>query len=119
MPIAIDDDDTGYPMGPTGLPDLLDTGARIWRFSGLCADGIVIAFEFAGPSGETDTLVFRPTMVLGRDTERCDVVVPDRTVSRVHAQLRFFIEGGLMIKDLNSANGTFVDGERIGSDFSC
>ena len=51
--------------------------------------------------------------VLGRGAE-ADIVVDDLGVSRKHAEVHF--EGGqLRLVDLGSTNGTFVDGERVGS----
>jgi pSer/pThr/pTyr-binding forkhead associated (FHA) protein len=44
-----------------------------------------------------------------------DLVLPDDSVSTVHAKLQLR-EGIWMIVDLNSTNGTFVDGERVPSD---
>ena len=43
----------------------------------------------------------------------CDVVLQDSLVSRVHCLLRRSAKGGLTLEDLNSANGTSVNGERI------
>lgn len=117
MSIADENDDPDFPTSEPGYPESLETSARIWRFSGFDANGNVIAFEFAGPLGQTDTVVFRHSMTIGRDSDRCDIPVPDRTVSRVHAKLRYFIGEGLKVQDLSSANGTFVDGERVGQDF--
>jgi ABC-type multidrug transport system ATPase subunit len=48
---------------------------------------------------------------VGRD-ERCDVVVPEARVSGRHARV-FRNAGRLVIEDAGSANGTFVNGERI------
>jgi pSer/pThr/pTyr-binding forkhead associated (FHA) protein len=50
-------------------------------------------------------------LVLGR--ENTDVIVEDPEVSRQHALLRRAGEA-LEISDLRSANGTFVNGQRIG-----
>jgi len=51
----------------------------------------------------------QPTAV-GRD-ETADVTVPDNTLSRRHFMI--WREGGsFLIKDLNSQNGTWVDGQR-------
>lgn len=45
-----------------------------------------------------------------------DVVVPDDTVSKVHASVAYDrATGRLRVRDLGSSNGTFVDGERIAS----
>src|SRR6266498_1226264 len=49
-------------------------------------------------------------LVLGR--EQADVVIDDPGVSRRHAVIRP-VEDGLEIEDLNSLNGTWVNGRRI------
>jgi hypothetical protein len=51
--------------------------------------------------------------VLGRDPA-CDVVLDDASVSRRHAVLEEDGKGGCKLRDLASANGTFLDGVRIG-----
>lgn len=57
--------------------------------------------------------VTSPVTVLGRGAE-ADVVVDDAGVSRRHAEIH--TEGGrVRVVDLGSTNGTFVDGERIGT----
>jgi hypothetical protein len=48
---------------------------------------------------------------LGRGLEN-DLVIEDRRVSRYHVQLRE-IQGRLSVVDLESTNGTFVNGERV------
>ena len=50
-------------------------------------------------------------IVLGRDPQ-CDVPLTDHSVSRRHAELRVE-EGKFHIIDLNSSNGTFVNGVRV------
>jgi hypothetical protein len=48
---------------------------------------------------------------MGRDPE-CDVYLDDPRVSRVHAALRV-VDGGWVLEDLSSRNGTWLDGERV------
>ena len=50
--------------------------------------------------------------VLGR-VQGCDLVIRDEKASRHHAELRPEPAGGLRIRDLGSAHGTFVDGRRV------
>jgi predicted component of type VI protein secretion system len=49
--------------------------------------------------------------VVGR-MNSCDVAVPDKSVSREHARLSR-LEGGYLLEDLQSTNGTLVNGYRI------
>ena len=49
--------------------------------------------------------------ILGREQD-CDIVISDRNVSRHHAILSYEPEG-VLIKDLSSANGTFVNAQPI------
>ncbi len=54
--------------------------------------------------------VSQDEIVLGRDPE-CDIVLPDRQVSRRHAVIRR-IGGEYVIKDCQSKNGTHVNGQQ-------
>ncbi len=55
--------------------------------------------------------VDQPELLIGRD-EGCDLVISDRLVSRRHARIR--LDGGqYFLEDLNSKNGTFVNGREI------
>ena len=55
--------------------------------------------------------VEREQITLGRDAE-CDLVFPERQISRFHAQVEKDNEGYL-IRDLGSKNGTFVNGDKL------
>ncbi|GAA3157379.1 DUF1707 and FHA domain-containing protein [Nonomuraea roseoviolacea] len=50
--------------------------------------------------------------VVGRGAA-CDLVLSDLTVSRVHAELRREADGGWMLVDLGSLNGTRLNGWRL------
>ncbi|MEW6185799.1 MAG: adenylate/guanylate cyclase domain-containing protein [Thermodesulfobacteriota bacterium] len=53
----------------------------------------------------------KPLIKIGRAVH-CDVVIPDVLVSREHCQIQVKPEG-LFLEDLNSVNGTLVNGQRI------
>ena len=50
-------------------------------------------------------------LVLGREIE-CEIVIPDRQISRHHARLSFTPKG-IQIEDLGSKNGTHVNGKLV------
>ena len=67
--------------------------------------------EVEGPSAGKRYFIEQAEVIIGRD-EACDLVVPDRQVSRHHARIRQ--EGGrLLLEDLGSKNGTFVNGQEL------
>ena len=53
-------------------------------------------------------------ITIGRDREN-DLVVENKLVSRYHAYIQK-IKNEYFIRDLHSANGTFINGEKIESD---
>lgn len=50
-------------------------------------------------------------MVIGRASD-CDMIVPDRKVSRYHARIRR-TESGYIVEDMGSKNGTHVNGSLV------
>ena len=50
-------------------------------------------------------------VILGRDAT-CDIIIPEREVSRFHARVRP-TEQGVLLEDLGSKNGTFRNGTRL------
>lgn len=64
----------------------------------------------AGPlSGQRWML--RGEIVIGRD-EGCEIMIPSRQVSRYHARFKV-TKTGVFLEDLNSKNGTHLNGVRI------
>jgi len=79
-----------------------------WILEGTDGKGKVIRLVF----GETELARAGLGLVVGRHPALSDRVIGDDTVSRRH--LRLGTEGGeLFAEDLNSLNGTLVDGEPL------
>jgi outer membrane biosynthesis protein TonB len=71
-------------------------------------------FELIPANGETrfsGVVLTKKRLLLGR-SENCDVVFHDSTVSAIHAVVEV-TPGGAIVYDLNSTNGTFVNGKKI------
>jgi hypothetical protein len=66
-------------------------------------DAILLALDWSGTQDE---------LVIGRHPS-CDLVVSDATVSRRHARLTFR-DGGWVVQDLDSTNGTRLNGRYVG-----
>jgi DNA-binding winged helix-turn-helix (wHTH) protein len=64
-----------------------------------------------GPLAGREFPINRDAITLGRD-EECDIVVPDRQISRIHLRVQ---RDGLdyVLEDLGSKNGTFVNGKQV------
>lgn len=75
----------------------------ILRRSGSAVAPLVLALDWTGE---------RDALVIGRD-ERCDIALREDTVSRRHARL-LFRDGSWIIQDLDSTNGTAVNGRHVG-----
>jgi hypothetical protein len=63
--------------------------------------------------GDHDVALRGPRMVIGRLYD-CDICLPDHNVSRQHTAL-VASWGGWGVEDLESTNGTYVNGERVAS----
>ncbi len=72
-------------------------------------------FLLRGVSGSTfgKNYPLQGVQVIGRHSD-CDICLPADEVSRRHAKITV-TPVGLMIEDLGSSNGTFVNGERVSS----
>jgi pSer/pThr/pTyr-binding forkhead associated (FHA) protein len=65
----------------------------------------------SGPVAGQRWVLSKPQMTIGRDAT-CDIVIPDRQVSRWHALLRQ-VDGGFELEDTRSKNGTHVNGSPV------
>lgn len=62
--------------------------------------------------GREDIPLARVLVVVGRDP-RCDVLVDSPRVSRRHCCLALDRDG-ILVRDLDSKNGTWINGRRVG-----
>lgn len=72
-------------------------------------------YVLRGVSGPTFGRSFgvNAEMVFGRQAD-CDVCIPINEISRRHARVRP-TNGGVLVEDLDSANGTYIAGKRVRS----
>jgi type III secretion system YscD/HrpQ family protein len=82
--------------------DLLDIEGR-WLLKVLSGPNTGAEFAIHGGS----------SYLIGTDTQACDIVFQDLSVSRKHARLTIDVKEKAVLEDLKSRNGTFVDGEKI------
>ena len=70
-------------------------------------------FVMRGVSGPTFGKTFGVVgaLTLGRSAE-CDISIPSDEISRHHAKLQV-VPDGVMVEDLGSANGTFINNQRV------
>ena len=72
---------------------------------------IQLRFQGDAHDGETYAVGRDATLILGRD-EGCSIRLRDHSVSRVHCQIKSGARR-LVLTDLQSTTGTFVNGERV------
>jgi hypothetical protein len=85
-----------------------ETVGPAWLFTGRDSEGR----EFSGRLSETLLRRSKYGITIGRHDELCEVLVNHTSLSRRHA--RFRLQGEqLMIEDLNSTNGTTLDGKAL------
>jgi hypothetical protein len=73
--------------------------------------GVPSVAVLSGPSG-TYTISAGTELALGRDGNRCQIVLNEPRISGFHATLRLDT-GQLFVRDEQSNNGTFLDGQRL------
>ncbi len=108
------EDRTRYPDEPRYHGrDARRTAAALaeerWVLEGNGPDGRLHRVEIEGAMLSRS----RDGLRVGRTRDKADLEVDDRTVSRPHARI-YHRKSSLYLEDLGSANGTFVNGERIG-----
>ena len=75
-------------------------------------DGVSANFIVKGPNGVEKAFPMRQlVMAIGR-SDQCEISVKDGSVSGKHAEV-MKMNGEIRVKDLGSANGIYVNGERV------
>ncbi|HWE25196.1 MAG TPA: FHA domain-containing protein [Myxococcales bacterium] len=75
-------------------------------------DGVSANFIIKGPSGVEKSYPMRQLAVTIGRSDHCDISVKDSSMSGRHAEIRK-IDGEITVRDLGSANGIYLNGERI------
>lgn len=105
MPEEQEESSTEEPMPEEGFShvdfNLLDVEGR-WLLKVLSGPNSGAEFVMHGGS----------SYVIGTDPQQCDILFQDLSVSRRHARLSIDPKEIVVIEDLGSRNGTFVDGKR-------
>jgi hypothetical protein len=93
------------------LSGSIKTARGTLHFRGADLDGRSFDFDL-----EVDKVTHgRRSVVIGRNSNQCDVVLSHWTVSRRHARLSVTEDNNLQIEDLASTNGTSIEGRTIES----
>lgn len=93
-------------------PPAMDDSQATQFYTGADTIDMFHCLEIDGGQDSTKRFVVSPTgLRIGR-APPADIILTDRQVSRSHCLVEL-ADGGLRVSDLNSTNGTFIDGERI------
>ncbi len=68
--------------------------------------------KYQGKHELADIYVEKPIFVIGKNEKEVDGIIGSKSISRVHARLELS-EGIYYIEDLNSTNGTWLNGESL------
>jgi len=88
--------------GPAPAETRADAGAQVAGPRLVLYDGKKVKKVYA---------LDKPEMLVGRSPE-CDVMIDDKTVSRVHARITSKPER-IVVEDLNSLNGTYINNDAV------
>ena len=102
-----DDPQYATPLSQPSFPSGSNESNQ-WVMSGFDAEGYAVYLSF----NPDNPKLIRDGMVIGRDSKSADLVMNDSSVSRRHARL-FRKNGALVLEDLQSANGTVVNGRPL------
>ena len=115
-PPAVPEPPAPVAPSPAALPTARRDRESMLVAAGMQEPGMPPGLRFSlaflsGPQASTVQVLDRPLVIIGR--EDGDVITRDPETSRRHAQLEIHRDGSVWLMDLNSTNGTLVDGARI------
>lgn len=95
---------------PLNEPDdgLLDADER-----GTSAQSRTFYLEILTQQDQLRRVPLITELLIGRSPKRCQVVLPDNRVSRVHLRVQRDPDRGVTVTDLYTANGTTFDGRPL------
>jgi len=68
----------------------------------------------SGPNAGAEFGIFEnSTFIIGKDPKTCDILFQDLSVSSQHAKILANTEGDVIIEDLGSLNGIYINGQKI------
>ena len=91
--------------------EINNTG-QIGMTSKLIVDSMKYRLVQFGKEYLNEIVIEKAPFVIGKKPELCDGIIDNSAVSRVHAKL-LLEDGGVYLMDMNSRNGTYVNGYRI------
>lgn len=98
---------SGY-TGVSGTSGQSRAGTPAAQARLVCLTAAPTAAELKGKA-----VIIRSGIKLGKSSQKANIIIPDQTVSGLHCSFHYVPEKGWMIRDENSTNGTFVNGNRL------
>ena len=99
---------SGRPGPEITLSALVGSSASDWSLLGYDESGRTIRYDFDA----ADLTRSGDGLVLGRNPEHCHFAIDNTSISRRHVRL-LLSDGHVVMEDLDSTNGTYVDGRRV------
>ncbi|KPK33656.1 MAG: hypothetical protein AMS24_00290 [Chlamydiae bacterium SM23_39] len=82
-------------------------------FSNIISQEIILKVISGPNAGAEFGMEKNCSYIIGKDPKSCDIVFNDLSVSKNHAKISLDENNNIFIEDLNSKNGTIIDGEKI------
>ena len=77
----------------------------------LCVSGWLVGLD--GKYKGKDFRIFEGKKTTIGSGDDCDIVIRDESVSNRHCTIRYDTNGNILLSDLDSANGTYVNEQRV------